>query len=635
MTMKGSTMVLLRSLLLFAVFMMTLTLSANLPALAPGKARYLVVLWEQGTPIPGSNGKHTGKIEEPDFAKAGGLLLATRRNQRIIDVPARAAAQLRKHRSVAYMQRIWMGEDIAELSEAPYATDTRSRLQSEDDPLLTWGPKSYTYDGSGNIVKIGQTAAYDNYTYDTAGRLIESTVGGQTETYEYDSFGNLISKGINGANMQSIPVDGSSNRVQSVIYDAAGNITSRGSQTFGYDAFNVMTNHKERRMLYDANDERIGILLDAFLSRWWIRDLEGRVLREYKGSPTFNEDVWAWKQDYLYAEGRLVAGERVLWNAGYDGGNDSWFGGVRHYHLDHLGSVRLATNSAGRSVSQHDYYPFGVTPTKAYQEQINWADPHIDAMRFAGHQREFLGLLNTENTDYLDYMHARFYDPNLGRFLSVDPVMDTKTALVKPQSWNRYSYVRNNPINATDPDGRLTVILSGTFAEDAVWHKKGTVFNKAVSQRFGEQAVTFRWSGDNTKVGRAEAAKQLQAFIDKHRKSGEPLNIVAHSHGGNVVKAYTQSKGAQQVDTLITLGTPQRSDYKLNSAMVGSYINVFSRADNIQTLGDKWWAAGANRAGRTDPLAQNVDVTHANGSPAGVGHSELHTPEVLEQLPPE
>jgi RHS repeat-associated protein len=127
-----------------------------------------------------------------------------------------------------------------------------------------------------------------------------------------------------------------------------------------------------------------------------------------------------WEQDWVYGEGQLVGGERVGFSMTNDNGQLYEFGGKRHYHLDHLGSVRMVSDEAGRSVSER-YFAFGVTPTKAYQEQINWGDPHIDAMRFAGHQREFLGFINTENTDYLDYMHARYYDPNLGRFLSVDP----------------------------------------------------------------------------------------------------------------------------------------------------------------------------------------------------------------------
>jgi uncharacterized protein RhaS with RHS repeats len=48
-------------------------------------------------------------------------------------------------------------------------------------------------------------------------------------------------------------------------------------------------------------------------------------------------------------------------------------------------------------------------------------------------------------------MHARYYNPNLGRFLSVDPIGGS---VESSQSWNRYSYVENNPLRMVDPDGR-------------------------------------------------------------------------------------------------------------------------------------------------------------------------------------
>jgi len=73
-------------------------------------------------------------------------------------------------------------------------------------------------------------------------------------------------------------------------------------------------------------------------------------------------------------------------------------------------------------------------------------------MKFTGHERDFNGILNVDGTDYLDYMHARFYDANIGRFLSVDPGRDWDVR--QPQSWNLYAYVRNNPANAVDPTGR-------------------------------------------------------------------------------------------------------------------------------------------------------------------------------------
>jgi RHS repeat-associated protein len=69
-------------------------------------------------------------------------------------------------------------------------------------------------------------------------------------------------------------------------------------------------------------------------------------------------------------------------------------------------------------------------------------------------ERDYLGLSNVENIDYLDHMHARMYDPGMGRFLSVDPVLHLGFALRNPQSWNRHTYVLNNPLRFTDPTGR-------------------------------------------------------------------------------------------------------------------------------------------------------------------------------------
>ena len=62
-----------------------------------------------------------------------------------------------------------------------------------------------------------------------------------------------------------------------------------------------------------------------------------------------------------------------------------------------------------------------------------------------------------------DYMHARYYSSNLGRFLSVDPVGGT---VGSSQSWNRYAYVENNPIASIDPTGREKYGISGQDIDD-------------------------------------------------------------------------------------------------------------------------------------------------------------------------
>ncbi len=70
----------------------------------------------------------------------------------------------------------------------------------------------------------------------------------------------------------------------------------------------------------------------------------------------------------------------------------------------------------------------------------------IRQLRFTGKERDA--------ETGLDYFGARYYASRVGRFTAVDPVVPIDAALRDPQLWNRYAYVRNNPLRYTDPDGR-------------------------------------------------------------------------------------------------------------------------------------------------------------------------------------
>jgi len=110
-----------------------------------------------------------------------------------------------------------------------------------------------------------------------------------------------------------------------------------------------------------------------------------------------------------------------------------------YFHLDHLGSPRLILDETGATVSQHHYLAFGEElPAPASP------DPTMNRRAFTGHERDA--------ESGLDYMMARYYSSGLGRFMTADPGDDTDPG--NPQSWNKYSYVRNNPLNALDPDGQ-------------------------------------------------------------------------------------------------------------------------------------------------------------------------------------
>jgi RHS repeat-associated protein len=60
----------------------------------------------------------------------------------------------------------------------------------------------------------------------------------------------------------------------------------------------------------------------------------------------------------------------------------------------------------------------------------------------------------------LDYFGARYYSSSMGRFSSPDPGWFFASRLENPQTWNQYSYVLNNPLSATDPDGYDCVYLN-------------------------------------------------------------------------------------------------------------------------------------------------------------------------------
>jgi RHS repeat-associated protein len=64
----------------------------------------------------------------------------------------------------------------------------------------------------------------------------------------------------------------------------------------------------------------------------------------------------------------------------------------------------------------------------------------------------------------LDYFGARYLQTATGRFVTPDPVVDQLIGIAVPQRWNRYSYVLNNPVRYTDPDGRCVFVGIDTAA---------------------------------------------------------------------------------------------------------------------------------------------------------------------------
>ena len=298
--------------------------------------------------------------------------------------------------------------------------------------LGSWGP--YDYDGSGNVKTIGA----DTFTYDLVSRLMTgtTTAGANRQCADYNAFGALkaLGSGTTTCTASPIAVDNATNRLSSpALYDAAGNLTNWGGYAYSWNRLNQMYATTgtgiNRSYGYTADGERIlerNALDDT--RTLWIRDLSGRVLREYGRT---GGGTWSWSKDYVHRDGAVVSTVTAS--------------GTRHLHLDHLGSVRGASDTQVPPQpilsTVRDYYPFGLDAL---------AGTDAERMRFAGHERDTRGTLS--QTDDLDYMHARYYSPVVGRFLSIDPGRDWNAR--EPQSWNLFSYARNNPLKYVDPDGR-------------------------------------------------------------------------------------------------------------------------------------------------------------------------------------
>jgi RHS repeat-associated protein len=431
-----------------------------------------------------------------------------------------------------------------------------------------WTTGVYDYDGAGNIVSIGG----DAFVYDAYGRLHRATIDGAQQTFEYDGFGN-ITKITTGTNAVRLGVNAATNRLDrdrdaaGVAYDAYGSYDTDGSVlALGPDRFQpvpdgpmVEATVGGQRLVYvyTPTDERIGVVAVStagaeLYSDWTLRDATGRPLRRYQRT----SGIWRWEQDYIYRDGDLLATETS--------GPDPTI----HFHPDHLGTPRLLTANGGVRIAEHKYSAFGSELTSSLQDH--------ESVKFTGYERDSAGL---------DYAHARYYGVAIGRFLSIDPVLDESNAIAAPQTWNRYTYVANNPIRFNDPDGKeLKEFLDAELWKDA---GKGML---ADAVKFGKDVV------------HAEEVRRAFMGFDKAPPGEKALSIAI-----GVIAA---------ADVAANLITPekaalQKGATKAGAIVLGHFDDALPQA--AKKLGAEFlsipnWSWGRNRGWLRDAVAQGKEV---------------------------
>lgn len=345
------------------------------------------------------------------------------------------------------------GSSVVASSVLTYDLSNRLDTLTHNDPMAsTLNSYDYTYDADNRITQIVDVDGAHVFTYDAADELTSAThddVDNPDETYAYDNAGNRTESQLHGTNysfgLANRPI---SDGTYTYTYDANGNRTVRTTIATGavteyqWDYRNRLTSVTERatamgpatritEYTYDALDRRIAISVDDDGDGAGAAD-EVRLM--YNGAHLFAAMTagGASLSHYLYGQSddQILADDR--------GGGD-----VLWTLTDHQNTVRDIVDNTGAEQNHIIYDAFG--------NVIDQTNPLVTT-RFGYTGREL------DSSTGLMYYRARYYDPQLGVFLSEDPLG------FGAGDANIYRYVGNNVINAVDPSGlnsRATVRSDG------------------------------------------------------------------------------------------------------------------------------------------------------------------------------
>jgi RHS repeat-associated protein len=322
---------------------------------------------------------------------------------------------------------------------------------------------NYTYDNLSRLTSVlhqlsGSTIDGASYTLDSAGNRTAKTdqLAAVTSTYTYDAIYQLTQ------------VTQANNTTESYSYDAAGNRTaSLGVSSYTTNASNELTATSNASYTYDNNGNTLTKTVGSNTTSYsW--DYENRLtsvtLPGSGGTVSFQYDPFArriYKQSPTFTSIFAYDGDNLIETANSSGGVVSRYAHTQnidepleevrssttsYYEADGLDSVSSLTNTAGAVANTYTYDSFG--------NLTNSAGSVSSPFEYTGRE------LDSETGLY--FYRARYYDPQVGRFLREDPLGLNSGQI------NFYSYVGNQPVDYFDPFGLkcITKIMLVTAYSD-------------------------------------------------------------------------------------------------------------------------------------------------------------------------
>ncbi len=328
------------------------------------------------------------------------------------------------------------------------------QLQQLHSSLLTIDPirdLEYQYDEYQNVTSREDHAndIRETFEYDRLDRLTRTDIVSATyistefngsQTQSYDALGNITHKSDVGHYTYGVGIAGphavtqvAGSKNTSYTYDSNGNMTSGDGRQITWSSFNKPTlitkGASSATFAYGPDRARYKKTNHAGHKTLYVGQLYEQVT---KGN---NVE----EKHYIYANGQLVAEHIVSTAHGVQ---------TRYLHKDALGSVDLVTDAYANVVDRRSFDAWGKL------RNLTWKDSeginnslYLTQLPFTN--KGFTGHENIQEVGLI-HMNGRVYDATLARFLSSDPHIQSGALT---QSYNRYSYVMNNPLKYTDPSG--------------------------------------------------------------------------------------------------------------------------------------------------------------------------------------